>query len=721
MSVAVPQSKVKISASNFASSPVGMMVGLVGNLKNGKTQRNRVKRDFDDMSRFLNRGANNIRRVNLPGRAGRKKLEATRIQGGGGGFNLGGLPGLIMDPLGGLLNLGGDLLGLADLANDLRPGRGRNVGRDGRTAAQRAKDIKKLKKTGQAADAAGDAVKGAKQGAKILDGIGDATRGLRSVKGASKANAALNIATAGLEFAGRKSEGQTNTQAAVGTAADVGGGMAGFALASKATATALSPLIVTPVPGARVLYGIAVLGAGIIGSMAGSKLAASGADKLTGADKVGEKLEDFNKKKKDEEAEAKEEKAAAPEKILAFDELIDKFELSVKAFENAVRSNKVVRRITPGAGPSSPSSSSGPQRTANNANVKEFKGGAGVIGVSHPETGSGYGIAGQTDQSGRPVVFSKPAAAQFAAALKESGIDLGSYIASSGRSEAKNRSLPGGHPNSHHMYGEAIDMNGAGYEWMKENGHRFGWQYVYNHGPGSAHFKYVGPGAGTTPKLAPPGQKPTDVAAEPVKPAPADGDDGARPETEVEIDKTKTRAGVDRNTVIDEDTGFTAGEMEDIQIKQERIKAMREVLGRGDILTSNLDWLSGQATIEGYSKMLEDRGKGEEVDRIMNEIQGGYVQKVKPTPKPTPQVTPQVTPSPAPQQTMRQASSQISGYQSYEQGGSEVVVMPISGSNQQPQMMSGPGGQQMMIVPVPIGDSVNRIQKELLTTKLAGC
>ena len=30
-------------------------------------------------------------------------------------------------------------------------------------------------------------------------------------------------------------------------------------------------------------------------------------------------------------------------------------------------------------------------------------------------------------------------------------------------------------------------MNGEGYEWMRENGRKFGWQYVYNHGPGSAH------------------------------------------------------------------------------------------------------------------------------------------------------------------------------------------------------------------------------------------
>ena len=68
---------------------------------------------------------------------------------------------------------------------------------------------------------------------------------------------ALNIASAGLEF-GFRTEGQTNTQAAVGTAADAVGGT-GF-VASKATAIALSPpLLVTPIPGARILYGVSVL------------------------------------------------------------------------------------------------------------------------------------------------------------------------------------------------------------------------------------------------------------------------------------------------------------------------------------------------------------------------------------------------------------------------------------------------------------------------------
>ena len=72
------------------------------------------------------------------------------------------------------------------------------------------KDLKKLKQTGKAVDATQDAVRGARQGTKVLDSVADASKGLRGV---SKANALLNIASAGLEFGFRKSEGQTNTQA----------------------------------------------------------------------------------------------------------------------------------------------------------------------------------------------------------------------------------------------------------------------------------------------------------------------------------------------------------------------------------------------------------------------------------------------------------------------------------------------------------------------------
>ena len=123
-----------------------------------------------------------------------------------------------------------------------------------------------------------------------------------------------------------------------------------------------------------------------------------------------------------------------------------------------------------------------------------------VVPASHSETGSGFGIAGQKDQSGRPLVFSKPAADAFAKALAASGMDLGKHVASSGRSKSKNDAI-GGHPNSAHMYGEGLDINGPGYEWLKQNGPRYGWKYKYNHGPGSAHFQFVGPGSGTTPIL----------------------------------------------------------------------------------------------------------------------------------------------------------------------------------------------------------------------------
>mgnify|MGYP001289836813 CR=1 FL=1 len=124
--------------------------------------------------------------------------------------------------------------------------------------------------------------------------------------------------------------------------------------------------------------------------------------------------------------------------------------------------------------------------------------------ASHPETGSGFTIEGTRDQSNRPIVLSEPAAQQFAAAMKASGMDLASYVASSGRSRAKNSAI-GGHPESHHLFGEALDINGEGYQWLKANGRRFGWEYVYNHNAGSAHFKYVGPKAGSTPILAAPG------------------------------------------------------------------------------------------------------------------------------------------------------------------------------------------------------------------------
>ena len=132
-----------------------------------------------------------------------------------------------------------------------------------------------------------------------------------------------------------------------------------------------------------------------------------------------------------------------------------------------------------------------------------------MAAMTHPDTGSGWGISGQNDKSGRPVVLSQPAAKAFASMLKDSNGNVrGSDVASSGRSVQKNRSLPGADANSHHLYGEALDVDGQTAVWMRRFGKKYGWEYVYSHGPGSAHFKYVGPGAGVTPRLGTHGSQP---------------------------------------------------------------------------------------------------------------------------------------------------------------------------------------------------------------------
>ena len=82
-----------------------------------------------------------------------------------------------------------------------------------------------------------------------------------------------------IDFGGRKGEGQTNVQAGAGA----GAAQAGFWSGSAVAAKLLSPLLVTPVPGARVLYGVSVFGAGILGAMGLTSVT----DTITGANKVG--------------------------------------------------------------------------------------------------------------------------------------------------------------------------------------------------------------------------------------------------------------------------------------------------------------------------------------------------------------------------------------------------------------------------------------------------
>ena len=121
--------------------------------------------------------------------------------------------------------------------------------------------------------------------------------------------------------------------------------------------------------------------------------------------------------------------------------------------------------------------------------------GTSTIPVSHPQTGSGFGLSGVFDYKGRPGVFSKGAAAAFGKMIADSkGIVKGTDIASSKRSKSYNRKV-GGVANSNHLFGNALDIHGSSQTWMRANGPKYGW--IINDYPGShgGHFNYKGAGS----------------------------------------------------------------------------------------------------------------------------------------------------------------------------------------------------------------------------------
>lgn len=125
--------------------------------------------------------------------------------------------------------------------------------------------------------------------------------GRKVVKGLGKK---LVVADAAMTTVDRLQEGQTAKQAFVGGAAEATGSFLGFGkgfkIGAAITAKAAAPLIVAPIPGARILYGAAILTGGIASGFIGSKIgrSVSGglADKLTGVQK---KLETVKTKKKE--------------------------------------------------------------------------------------------------------------------------------------------------------------------------------------------------------------------------------------------------------------------------------------------------------------------------------------------------------------------------------------------------------------------------------------
>jgi muramidase (phage lysozyme) len=115
-----------------------------------------------------------------------------------------------------------------------------------------------------------------------------------------------------------------------------------------------------------------------------------------------------------------------------------------------------------------------------------------VQSISHPDTGSGYTIAGVKDEQGRPAVFSQKAADAFGRMMSDSkGVVKGSDIASSQRSPKKNKDVEGA-PNSNHLYGNALDIHGSSQTWMRANGKKYGWNINDYDGSHGGHFDFKG-------------------------------------------------------------------------------------------------------------------------------------------------------------------------------------------------------------------------------------
>ena len=118
--------------------------------------------------------------------------------------------------------------------------------------------------------------------------------------------------------------------------------------------------------------------------------------------------------------------------------------------------------------------------------------------VSHDHTGEGYNPNSGKDSQGRPVVFSKEAAAAFAKMMAEGGVNP-KDVTSSKRSPAHNKRV-GGVPNSNHLTGNAVDIHGPSKAWMKQNGAEYGWKWL-DYGGHDGHFDFVkGMGSGKPPK-----------------------------------------------------------------------------------------------------------------------------------------------------------------------------------------------------------------------------
>ena len=271
-------------------------VGVVSSLKFRK------KRDLELLLSWVQSSTASLKRIKTPSKKKIKDLGRKSKSGNkGGGFGLPMLPLLGIGALG--LGAAAGLMGGGSGGKDGEKNplaKGISTGTD--LTGNVPKEIKLPKRT---VDVKGKGVKPkikttTLKPQKIALNKGLKGAGRKVVKGLGKK---LVVADAAMTTVDRLQEGQTAKQAFVGGAAEATGSFLGFGkgfkIGAAITAKAAAPLIVAPFPGARILYGAAILtggiAAGFIGSKIGRSVSGGLADRFTGVQK---KLETVKAKKK---------------------------------------------------------------------------------------------------------------------------------------------------------------------------------------------------------------------------------------------------------------------------------------------------------------------------------------------------------------------------------------------------------------------------------------
>lgn len=263
-------------------------VGVVSSLKFRK------ERDLELLLSWVQSSTASLKRIQTPSKKKIKDLgKKSKSDKKKGGFGLPMLPLLGIGALGlgtaaGLAPEGNALAGGISTATDLTGNVPKEIKLPKRTVDVKGKGVKpKIKTT-------------TLKPQKIALNKGLKGVGRKAVKGLGKK---LVVADAAMTTVDRLQEGQTAKQAFVGGAAEATGSFLGFGkgfkIGAALTAKAAAPLIVAPIPGARILYAAAILtggiAAGFIGSKIGRSVSGGLADRFTGVQK---KLETVKAEKK---------------------------------------------------------------------------------------------------------------------------------------------------------------------------------------------------------------------------------------------------------------------------------------------------------------------------------------------------------------------------------------------------------------------------------------